>query len=80
MKDEKLFLETTFTIDNVNSIKDILVDNGWVFIIKNNCVQIYESEDDLEYEELMTSAYSNRLDTSLLDAFNKIKEYYERVS
>lgn len=79
MKDEELFLNTEFSIENIFNIQKKLIENGWIFVSRNNKVTIYESDDDENWEEEMCQFEENSYDESLLKCLNKIKEYYKRV-
>jgi hypothetical protein len=79
MKDEELFLETEFTLNNLISIRTKLIENGWVIESVNNTVIIYESLDDKNCDEQMCEYTTSSYEESLLNCFNKIKEYYIRI-
>jgi hypothetical protein len=80
MKDEKLFLETNFTFENLISIKNKLIKNGWIIKSYCNKVTIFESKDDEVWDEMMCENEGNSYEESLLMCLIEIKNYYKRVT
>lgn len=79
MKDEKIFLSTDFTLENVISIRNQLLENGWIIKSNRNKVTIFESKDDESWDEMMCENEGNSYEESLLMCLIEIKNYYKRV-
>ena len=80
MKDEKLFLNTDFTLENLISIRTQLLKNGWIIKSNGNKVRIFESKDDEDWNEMMCENEGVSYEESLLMCLIEIKNYYKRVT
>lgn len=80
MKDEKLFLDTYFTLENLISIRTQLLKNGWIIKSDENKVKIFESKDDEYWDDMMCENEGESYEESLLMCLIEIKKYYRRVT
>ena len=75
MKDEKLFLETDFTLVDLTKIKYQLQLNGWIIESLNNNVSIYESKDDFDWNDPMCEKSDDTYEKSFLYCLLEIQKY-----
>jgi hypothetical protein len=79
MKDEVFFLNTDFSDCNLNEVKQLLINNGWIINIFNNDVFVYESKEDFEMEDLMCSEGGETSDEAFRKCLFSIQDYYNRM-